>query len=275
MDAAPSSSHTSFSGSGNFSFQFIPLAILLSVVHELWVCECDCVCCHFQCFSSINKTVAINLNIGRRFHAKRCLAFASVILRANASYRRREIRNLNLLDSSETIAMEPWMRSTNTINVFIVSVRNVKYGHRIPAHWQRVSDLRQRKRGAKRHSLACSLCLSLSHSPSLSLSLFFDVGCIYDGTVHIELCTFDGNPVEFDFVFQFEMKTQQIVQLHNRIFPFSGNSKKRNGGHWKCSRRNSVEMQRRRWNKYQREFDKFCARYNYMVCSPGRVPIGL
>lgn len=93
MDAAPSSSDTSFSGSGNFSaVEFIQLAIMVCAWSNMGPSsmsyECVCVCVAiwmriFQCFSSINKTAAINLNLGRRFHAKQSLAFAAALVRAS------------------------------------------------------------------------------------------------------------------------------------------------------------------------------------------------
>lgn len=52
------------------------------------VCVCDAISMRiFLCFSSINKTATINLNIGRRFHAKLCLALASALVRNDRSER--------------------------------------------------------------------------------------------------------------------------------------------------------------------------------------------
>lgn len=94
------------------------------------------------------------------------------------------------------------MCSTNTINVFIVSVRNVKYGHRIPAHWQRVSELCQRKRVSKLRSLYLSSVAA----------------------VNPDLCTFDGNPVKFDFVSIRNGNPAIANYICVHIFPFSGNT---------------------------------------------------
>lgn len=126
------------------------------------------------------------------------LAFGTALVRASARHRWSEIRNLNLLDSSETIATKPWMCSTNTINVFIVSVRNVKYGHRIPAHWQRVSEL-----NVNGNEYSCFV-FSLSLYPYLSSV----------PAVNPDLCTFDGNPVKFDFVSIPNGNTANVVCVH-------------------------------------------------------------
>lgn len=78
-------SNTLFSAWGNFSVEFIHSQFGCGL-GRTWVCERVYVgemwvaieMRIFLCFSSINKTAAINLNIGRRFHAKLCLVLASL-----------------------------------------------------------------------------------------------------------------------------------------------------------------------------------------------------
>lgn len=83
------------------------------------------------CFSSINKTAAINLNIGRRFHAKLCLVLASLQPLCVCVYECAHAHALPPMkwnSKFEFIGLK-WNNSNEAINVFD------KYHQRIHCQW--------------------------------------------------------------------------------------------------------------------------------------------
>lgn len=144
------------------------------------------------------------------------------------------------------------MCSTNTINVFIVSGRNVKYGHRIPGalpEW--VSDLRQRKRASElRYSFSLSRC------PRLHIGAHW-------------IMYFRWKSGEIRLGFNSKWKHTAIANYITVYFHSVGGNSKRE---MKAIENAPDGFRRRCGTKANTNvFDKFCACYNYMVWSSGCV----